>query len=124
MSVESFSAFILSSFTSLQRSNASKINSLYKISHLPDSKKIPIIDLPFVNPYLPYNKLSHSITKAVRSLISPSKSQIKEYVHALKSLINILHLPLKMSSLLLWIYHPIFQKYGYLRLLLIFILEL
>lgn len=65
MSNESSSAFILTPSTSLRKSIASKIDSLYEISSLPKPEKISVVDLPPVNPYLPYNKQRHSFTKTV-----------------------------------------------------------
>lgn len=84
LSVESSSSSILSPSTSLCKTFSSKIDFLQEKSYLPNSEKGSITDLPLVNPYLAQNKSRHSFTKIVLSLISPSKSQIKEFVQTTK----------------------------------------
>ncbi|KAL2518742.1 putative viral movement protein [Abeliophyllum distichum] len=80
MSLES-SDFQSSSF---RKSNASKIDGLYEITHLPETDKTPITSLPLLNPYHAYAKPRNSISKTVKTLISSSKTQIKEYVQSSK----------------------------------------
>ncbi|KAL2534382.1 putative viral movement protein [Abeliophyllum distichum] len=80
MSLES-SDFQSSSF---RKSNASKIDGLYEITHLPETDKTPITSLPLLNPYHAYAKPRNSITKTVKTLISSSKTQIKEFVQSSK----------------------------------------
>ncbi|CAI9767816.1 unnamed protein product [Fraxinus pennsylvanica] len=52
-----------SSTTSFRKFDASKMEYLYEISYLPESKKVPLTDLPLVNLYLLYTKPRQSITK-------------------------------------------------------------
>ncbi|KAL4556804.1 hypothetical protein LXL04_034966 [Taraxacum kok-saghyz] len=64
-----------------RQSNASKIDQLYEIAYLSYELKIPISQLPIVNPYNVFNKPVTSFSKKVKKLIeSTSNQQAKEYV--------------------------------------------
>ncbi|KAL2543128.1 putative viral movement protein [Abeliophyllum distichum] len=69
---------------SFENSNASKIDGLYEITHILEADKTPVTSLPLLNPYHAYAKPKYSISRSVRTLISSSKTQIKEYVQSSK----------------------------------------
>ncbi|KAL2543132.1 Uncharacterized protein Adt_04110 [Abeliophyllum distichum] len=70
--------------SSFRKSNASKIDGLYEITHIPEADKTHVTSLLLLNPYHAYAKPKHSISRSVRTLISSSKTQIKEYVPSSK----------------------------------------
>ncbi|KAL2497393.1 Uncharacterized protein Adt_22943 [Abeliophyllum distichum] len=72
------------SLSSFRKSNSSKIDGLYEITHIPEADKTLATNLPLLNPYHAYAKPKHSIYRFVRTLISSSKTQIKEYVQSSK----------------------------------------
>ncbi|GJZ18951.1 hypothetical protein Tco_0555541 [Tanacetum coccineum] len=66
-------------------SSASKIDQLYEISYVPDDSRIPVSEMPLVNPYQIFTKPTSSITKRVKQLIgSAPNKQIKEFVQTSK----------------------------------------
>ncbi|KAL2466672.1 putative viral movement protein [Abeliophyllum distichum] len=84
MTLESFNLSCSSSLSFFRTSNASKVVSLYEVSYLAEFDKVSVTNLPLVNPCLEYIKPRHSFSKSTHTLISSSKSQIKEYVQASK----------------------------------------
>ena len=51
---------------SLRTSIANRLDYLYEISHVPEDSKIPITDLPIVNPYTMFNKPQPSFKKTIK----------------------------------------------------------
>ncbi|GJS11051.1 hypothetical protein Tco_0367847 [Tanacetum coccineum] len=77
--------FSRSSSSSFRQSSASKIDQLYEISYVPDDSRIPVSEMPLVNPYQIFTKPTSSITKRVKQLIgSAPNKQIKEFVQTSK----------------------------------------
>ena len=71
---------------SFRKSTGNRLEYLYEISHVQEDSKIPITDLPIVNPYTIFNKPQSSFKKTIKKKkISPSHpSTVKEYVQASK----------------------------------------
>ncbi|GJR09665.1 zinc finger, CCHC-type, viral movement protein [Tanacetum coccineum] len=77
--------FSRSSSSRFCQSSASKIDQLYEISYVPDDSRIPVSEMPLVNPYQIFTKPTNSITKRVKQLIgSAPNKQIKEFVQTSK----------------------------------------
>ncbi|GJS01530.1 putative zinc finger, CCHC-type containing protein [Tanacetum coccineum] len=77
--------FSRSSSSSFRQSSASKIDQLYEISYVPDDSRIPVSEMPLVNPYQIFTKPTNSITKRVKQLIgSAPNKQIKEFIQTSK----------------------------------------
>ncbi|KAL2474920.1 putative zinc finger protein [Abeliophyllum distichum] len=72
------------SLSSFRKSNSSKIDGLYEITHIPETDKTFVTSLPLLNPYHAYAKPKYCISRSVRTLISSSKTHIKEYVQSSK----------------------------------------
>ncbi|KAL4561472.1 hypothetical protein LXL04_033638 [Taraxacum kok-saghyz] len=71
--------------SSFRQSSASKIDQLYEIAYLSDESKIPISQLPIVNPYNVFNKPVTRFSRKIKKLIgSTSNQQAKEYVQTSK----------------------------------------
>nr|AHN13809.1 movement protein [Aristotelia chilensis virus 1] len=68
--------------SSLRKSHGHKLDHLYEITYLDDKDKVQITDLPILNPYHAFIKPQTSLTKSICSIISPSKSHVKEYVQS------------------------------------------
>ena len=70
---------------SLRKSTGNRLEYLYEISHVLEDSKIPITDLPIVNPYTIFNKPQFSFKKTIKIYIGPSHpSIVKEYFQASK----------------------------------------
>ena len=59
--------------SSSRRSTSSRFESLYEFNYLPEDSKIPLTDLPFLNPYDAFSKPSKSFSTSLRHLVSPPK---------------------------------------------------
>ncbi len=73
---------ILTPTTSFRSTFSSHLDSLYEFKYLSNDEKIPLTYLPLINPYKAFTKPSHSLTKTVKCIVSPSRRYIKEYVQA------------------------------------------
>ena len=78
------SSFSIPPSSSFRRSTLSAYDSLYlyKYTYLPKDSKIPIIDLPYLNPYAAFSKPTSSILKSIKTLIQKPTKVVKEYVVA------------------------------------------
>ena len=69
MATTSFAVSDTSKFPSdpsLRRSTGNRLEYLYEISHVQEDSKIPITDLPIVNPYTIFNKPQSSFKKTIK----------------------------------------------------------
>ena len=55
-------------------------DSMYEYTYLQEDSKIPITDLPCLNPYAAFSKPSSSILKFVKTIIHKPAKAVKEYV--------------------------------------------
>ena len=70
---------------SLRKSTANRFDYLYKISHVPEDNKIPIIDFPIVYLYTVFDKPQNSFKKSIKKFLGHSHPfTVKEYVQASK----------------------------------------
>ena len=74
-----------SSSSSSSRHSTSKLEYLYEFEHIPDEHKVPLTDLPLLNPYSTFLKPPSSFKTTVQKLIhTPRPSSVKEYIQASK----------------------------------------
>ena len=87
-SSSSSSQITLDSDSNFRKFVSNKVDYLYEVTVVPDSspnesdKSIVPTNLPLVNPYSAFAKSQVSPLKVFRSLISPKKQSVKEYVQA------------------------------------------
>ena len=74
------SSFSITPSPSFRRSTSSAYDSLYEYTYLPEDNKIPITDLPCLNPYPAFSLPTSSILKYVKTLIQKPVKAVKEYV--------------------------------------------
>ena len=67
-------------FPSFRQFISSAYDSLYEYNYLLKDSKIPIIDLPCLNPYTACSKPFSSILKSIKTLIHKPAKIVKEYV--------------------------------------------
>lgn len=73
----------LNSPNSLLRSNASKINNLYEVSHFNEGEKTFNTQFSLVNPYLAFAKpASFSPIRSIKELIQHTPKEVKDYVQS------------------------------------------
>ena len=66
-------------------SSSSNLEYLYEFEYLPDDSKVPLTDLPFLNPYNAFVRPQTSVKKTVTQLFSTKRPiSVKEYVQASK----------------------------------------
>ncbi|PON61571.1 hypothetical protein PanWU01x14_144870 [Parasponia andersonii] len=74
----------LTLLSSFRKSSASKLEYLYELNYVSEESKITSENLPLINPYYAFTKLSSSFTQSIKSLIKPTPRSTKEYVQSTK----------------------------------------
>ncbi|XP_023641348.1 uncharacterized protein LOC111831449 [Capsella rubella] len=72
----------LSKTPSFRKSTSKKVDYLYEIEYMSDESKVPITQLPLLNPYKAFSKPSSTFPKAIRQVFVPNKHTAKELVLA------------------------------------------
>ncbi|KAG7578924.1 Viral movement protein [Arabidopsis thaliana x Arabidopsis arenosa] len=66
----------------MRKSNASKIDYLYEVEYVSDESKVPITQLPLLNPYKAFIKPNSTFPKVIKSVFGPHKPAARELVLA------------------------------------------
>ncbi|XP_019087516.1 PREDICTED: uncharacterized protein LOC104724406 [Camelina sativa] len=72
----------LSKTPSFRRSTSKKIDYLYEVEYVSDDSKVPITQLPLLNPYKAFTKPNSTFPKDIRQVFVPNKHNAKELVLA------------------------------------------
>ncbi|KAL8228432.1 hypothetical protein R6Q57_016016 [Mikania cordata] len=73
------------SLSNIRNITSSQRDQLYEVSYVPEDSKIPITNMPLVNPYNVFSKPSTSFSRKVRKLIGSSTNPyVKEFVQTSK----------------------------------------
>ncbi|ESQ51076.1 hypothetical protein EUTSA_v10022984mg, partial [Eutrema salsugineum] len=68
--------------TPFRKSTSSKIDYLYEIEYVSEDSKVPITQLPLLNPYKAFTKPNSSFPKVIKQVFGPSKHAARELILA------------------------------------------
>ncbi|ESQ50198.1 hypothetical protein EUTSA_v10002304mg, partial [Eutrema salsugineum] len=68
--------------TPFRKSTSSKIDYLYEIEYVSEDSKVPITQLPLLNPYKAFTKPNSTLPKVIKQVFGPSKHAARELILA------------------------------------------
>ncbi|KAL3614490.1 hypothetical protein CASFOL_041576 [Castilleja foliolosa] len=67
---------------SFRKTTSNKIDYLYEVEYMSDNSKVPITELPLLNPYRAFTKPNTTFPKSIKQVFNPTKISAKEIVLA------------------------------------------
>ncbi|KAL3638190.1 hypothetical protein CASFOL_017561 [Castilleja foliolosa] len=67
---------------SFRKTTSSKIDYLYEVEYMSENSKVPITELPLLNPYRAFTKPNTTLPKSIKNVFNPTKTSAKELILA------------------------------------------